>query len=150
VFARPGQHTVRAVVGIQRGIPDVAMSAAHDGAWVYYSYNPARAGWRVFGGTSEATPIFAGIVALADQFAGRRLGDIDRALYTLGAADAERSGIVDVTTGGNTFAAVTGYPATSQGDVVSEAPVAQVAERAGHTVEVLLKVYAKGLARYGR
>jgi hypothetical protein len=67
----------------------------------------------------------------------------------LGAADAERSGIVDGTTGDNTFAAVTGYPATSQGDVVSEAPVAQVAERAGHTVEVLLKVYAKGLARYG-
>jgi subtilase family serine protease len=123
VFDRPGfQNTVRAVVGAQRGIPDVAMSAAHDGgAWVYYSYNPAKTGWHIFGGTSEATPVFAGVVALADQVAGHRLGDLNEALYALG-ADPRRaacSGLVDVTTGDNTFGGVTGYPATTGYDLAS-------------------------------
>ncbi len=63
------------------------MSAAVDGgAWVYYSFVGADSPWHIFGGTSEASPIFSGIVALADQLAGRRLGDIHAALYLLGAA----------------------------------------------------------------
>jgi subtilase family serine protease len=37
------------------------------------------------GDTSEATPIFAGVVALADQLAGHRLGWINPDLYALGA-----------------------------------------------------------------
>ena len=121
VFDRPAfQNPVRAVVGTLRGIPDISMSAAHDGgAWVYYSYNPAAAGWHVFSGTSEATPLFAGIVALADQVAGHRLGDINQALYALGTARADRSGIVDVTTGDNTFDGVTGYSATPGYDLAS-------------------------------
>ena len=36
------------------------------------------------GGTSEATPIFSGIAAMADQLGGRRLGDINPELYLLG------------------------------------------------------------------
>ena len=51
-------------------------------------------------GTSEATPLFAGIVALADQLAGHSLGLINPALYALSAAQAP--GLVDVTTGNNT------------------------------------------------
>jgi subtilase family serine protease len=52
------------------------------------------------GGTSEATPEFAGIVAIADQYAHRRLGLINPALYRLEKARA--AGIVDVTKGSNT------------------------------------------------
>ena len=51
-------------------------------------------------GTSEATPLFAGIVALADQVAGHSLGLINPALYAMSAAQAP--GLVDVTTGNNT------------------------------------------------
>jgi len=66
-------------------------------------------------GTSESSPIFAGIVALADQKAGHRLGDINGALYLLGlgstlAAPAAYR-LVDVTVGDNSFDGVTGFPA---------------------------------------
>ncbi|MFD3494599.1 hypothetical protein ACFWWB_29190 [Streptomyces sp. NPDC058690] len=80
VFARSSyQNGVKQVVGDRRGTPDVSMSAAvKGGAWVYSSYNPKRVGWDVYVGTSEASPLFAGIVALADQVAGHRLGTSTR------------------------------------------------------------------------
>jgi subtilase family serine protease len=114
VFDRPDfQDGVRAVVGDHRGTPDISASAAvNGGAWVYYTFNPARAGWHIFGGTSEASPIFSGIVALADQAAGHRLGNLDDALYELGVGKhAAHNGIVDVTVGDNSFAGVTGFSA---------------------------------------
>ena len=58
------------------------MSAACDGSVnVYSSYQPGQAGWSLSCGTSEATPEFAAIVALADQVAGHPLGLINPALY---------------------------------------------------------------------
>lgn len=51
-------------------------------------------------GTSEATPLFAGIVALADQVAHHSLGLINPALYAMSAEQAP--GLVDITTGNNT------------------------------------------------
>ena len=59
------------------------------------------AGWYPSCGTSEATPEFAGIVALADQVAGHPLGLINPTLYKL-AAGAKAPGIVPVTSGNNT------------------------------------------------
>ncbi len=77
------------------------MSAACDGSVnVYSSYQPGQAGWSLTCGTSEATPEFAAIVALADQVAGHPLGLINPALYRLEAEHAP--GIVDVTSGDNT------------------------------------------------
>ncbi len=58
------------------------------------------AGWYPSCGTSEATPEFAGIVALADQVAGHALGVINPTLYKLSAAKAP--GVVPVTAGNNT------------------------------------------------
>jgi subtilase family serine protease len=118
VFARPAfQAGVAGVVGNDRGTPDISMSAAvSGGAWVYQSFEPGGAGWEILGGTSEATPLFAGVVALASQKAGHPLGNIDGALYTLGQESKLKggplqTGIVDVTTGNDTFGDVTGYPA---------------------------------------
>ena len=130
VFSRPFfQAGVSNVVGSHRGTPDISMSAAvNGGAWVYMSFagietpgvdNPA---WYIFGGTSEATPIFSGIVALADQVAGHRLGLINPALYTLGELSEHgdsHTGIVDITTGNNSFAGVTGYAAAPGYDLAS-------------------------------
>jgi len=77
------------------------MSAACSGLVdTYQSFGGEPAGWYVACGTSEATPLFAGIVALADQLAGHSLGLINPALYALSAAQAP--GLVDVTTGNNT------------------------------------------------
>jgi subtilase family serine protease len=117
VFSRPlYQIGVARVVGNHRGTPDISMTAAvNGGAWVYESFGGLDGpGWYIVGGTSEATPIMAGIVALADQQAGHRLGLINPALYALGAlqhAGVPRTGIVSVTSGNNSFGGVTGFNA---------------------------------------
>ena len=128
-FARPSyQDGVAAVTGARRGVPDIAMSAACDGSVsVYSSYQPGQAGWSLSCGTSEATPEFAAIVALADQVAGHPLGLINPAIYRLEAEQAP--GIVDVTSGNNTVSfdqgaagqpvTVKGYPAGPGYDLVT-------------------------------
>jgi subtilase family serine protease len=124
VFSRPlYQIGVSRVVGKSRGTPDISMTAAvNGGAWVYMSFagiespGVSNPGWYIFGGTSEATPIMSGIVALADQQARHRLGLINPALYALGAlqkAGVPGTGIVSVTSGNNSFGGVTGYNATA-------------------------------------
>ncbi|MGH3151854.1 MAG: S53 family peptidase [Streptosporangiaceae bacterium] len=102
IFSRPSyQNGVKKVVGSSRGVPDISMSAACNGAVdVYQSFPGQPAGWYPTCGTSEATPMFAGIVALANQVAGHSLGLINPALYRMSATNAP--GIVDVTSGNNT------------------------------------------------
>jgi subtilase family serine protease len=102
LFPRPAyQNGVKSVTGAARGVPDISMSAACNGAVDTYStFAGAPAGWSPSCGTSEATPLFAGIVALAAQLAGHPLGLLNPVLYRLAAAHAP--GIVDVTSGNNT------------------------------------------------
>ncbi|QLJ00522.1 Subtilase family protein [Streptomyces misionensis] len=140
VFTRPDfQNGVKKVVGSRRGTPDVSMAAAvNGGAWVYSSYDPTAVGWDVYGGTSEASPLFSGIVALADQVAGHRVGDINAALYSL--AKHKGTGIVDVNDGtDNSYQGVTGYKAvdgydmaTGVGTVDAPAFVAALAKASRH------------------
>jgi len=146
-FTRPGyQQSVRDVVGGSRGVPDISMSAACDGAVdTYSSYQGAPSGWSPECGTSEATPLFAGIVALADQVAGHSLGLINPALYQLAAE--HKPGLVDVTNGNNTVSftqdgreqTVTGFTArpgynlaTGLGTVNAPYFVPELARLAGH------------------
>jgi subtilase family serine protease len=101
LFARPYyQNGVRQTVGGMRGIPDVSMNGACTSPVnVYEGFAGQQAGWYVVCGTSESTPLFAGIVALADQMAGHPLGLINPALYKLAAQRAP--GVVQVTSGSN-------------------------------------------------
>ena len=128
VFFRrpPYQDGVRAVVGGQRGVPDIAMSAACNGAVdMYQSYPGQTAGWYPTCVTSEATPLFAGVVALADQVAGHPLGPLNPRLYTMAAQGSP--GIVDITTGNNSVSftqqgglqTVTGFGAAPGYDLAS-------------------------------
>jgi subtilase family serine protease len=124
VFSRPlFQIGVAGVVGNHRGTPDISMSSAvNGGAWVYYSFVGPASPWHIFGGTSEASPIFSGIVAMADQLAHRRLGNINAGLYLLSGLGQHTSlptGIVDVTSGNNSFETVTGYSARPGYDLAS-------------------------------
>jgi len=147
LFGRPGyQNGVERAVGRHRGVPDISMSAACNGAVdTYGTFGGAPGGWSPTCGTSEATPLFAGIVALAAQLAGHPLGPVNPALYRLAAAHAR--GIVDVTKGGNTvsftqggqrhtvrgFAAVRGYDlASGVGTVNAAYFVPELASAAGH------------------
>jgi subtilase family serine protease len=107
VFARPAyQNGVADVVGHQRGIPDISMDAScASGVAVFGSYSGAPS-WSAACGTSVAAPLFAGIVALADQRAGHTLGLINPALYTM-AAHHDR-GIVDIVRGNNSWSYTSG------------------------------------------
>jgi subtilase family serine protease len=126
MFARPDyQAGVAGVVHNRRGVPDVSMSGACNGAVDEYQGFNGQRGWFPVCGTSEATPLFAGIVALADQVAGHDLGVINPELYQLSAAGAP--GIVDVTSGNNsvsftqdgTLQSVNGFPARKGYDLAS-------------------------------
>jgi subtilase family serine protease len=104
-FPRPSyQNGVAAVTGNARGVPDVAMDASCKSAVaVYGSFYPTGGRWRPICGTSLAAPLFAGVVALADQYAGHGkahgLGLINPAIYTIAAR--HEPGIVAVDTGSN-------------------------------------------------
>ena len=128
-FSRPWyQNGVARVTGAARGVPDISLSGACDGAvTMYTSYPGDPVGWHLVCGTSEATPLFSGFVAMADQVAHHRLGLINPALYALSAVRAP--GLVDVTQGNNTVSftqgadntlfTVQGYSAKRGYDLVS-------------------------------
>ena len=108
VFTRPSyQNRVASVVGNRRGVPDISMSASISGSVnIYISGIAVGTGWLPASGTSEATPLFAGIMAIADQLNTHRpLGMIDPALYAMEAA--HDPGIVNVTTGTNSVSFTT-------------------------------------------
>jgi subtilase family serine protease len=146
VFGRPSyQNGVANVTGNHRGVPDISMSAACSGLVdTYQSFPGESAGWYVDCGTSEATPLFSGIVALTDQVAGHPLGLINPALYEMKAEHAP--GIVPVLSGNNTVSftqngteyTVHGYSASYQynlatgvGTVNAALFVPELAETAG-------------------
>jgi kumamolisin len=72
--ARPAfQSSIASLVGTKRGVPDVAAIAnPRTGVWVYMSYDNTVGGvlypWNIFGGTSVAAPVWAGIVNRAGHF----------------------------------------------------------------------------------
>lgn len=132
VFARPAyQDGVAGIVGNWRGTPDISLSADPKGlALVFLS--PAQvgpAGWYGVAGTSEASPLFSGVIALAAERAGHGLGLINPALYSL--VHQSNSGVVDVSAGNNNISfcvancgtaiekdkTVAGYPAVSGYDL---------------------------------
>ena len=103
VFSRPKfQNGVAGTVGDSRGTPDIAMNAAGSASVDFYdTADPSVKGWGIIAGTSEASPLFSGIVALTDQLAGHRIGLLNPALYAMGRSGAR--GIVPIAQGGNTY-----------------------------------------------
>src|SRR5438309_3531672 len=80
-----------------RGVPDIAYQASsRTGVLVYLTEgattasgpgcggaSPCSTGWYTVGGTSASSPQWAGLIAIADQIAGRDLGFINPALYAI-------------------------------------------------------------------
>ena len=123
VFPRPSyQEGVAKATGRHRAIPDVAMASSCGDSVVVHLSSGTKPGWWFVCGTSEATPLFAGIVAMADQLAGHGLGQIDPALYSLLVAP-EANGVSDIILGDNSLwnnlAHVFGFYAGSGYDVAS-------------------------------
>jgi subtilase family serine protease len=103
VFRRPTYQNGVPGIGAFRGVPDVAGDAngvtgmalaATDGAQHYIIVAAS--------GTSAAAPFWAGVIALADQYAGRHLGFVNPALYEIGRSPQYHQAFHNVTTGTNT------------------------------------------------
>ncbi len=117
----------------QRTIPDVAFDAdPKTGVSVYDSYDDTGAGpWMRTGGTSLAAPVWAALIAIADQgratVGGATLDGATQVLPTLYALPA--ADFHDVTTGGNgVFEAGPGYDqSTGLGTPVADRVAAALA-----------------------
>jgi len=95
------QDSIRDIVGSSRGAPDVAAVAdPSTGVWIY------KCGWYLFGGTSVATPIWAGIVNAAGRFNSSPAAELAQ-IYSRPAAFAGASvGFNDINSGTCGMAAV--------------------------------------------
>ncbi|HET8561168.1 MAG TPA: S53 family peptidase [Marmoricola sp.] len=120
VFARPAyQDSLPAgsttIPASSRGVPDISMNASCTSWVVVLDTAPGFGGYYGVCGTSEASPMFAGVVAIADQAAGHDLGLLNQQLYAL------RPPSYDVTSGNNTQdgSGVPGYAAGTGWDPVT-------------------------------
>lgn len=100
--------------------PDVSFNSAIDGGFLAFAgFIGAHGRYVVFGGTSAASPAWAGIVALANQSHGGSLGFITTAIYQLAESSSYSTTFHDITAGENSdtagqfgvdgFSAGTGY-----------------------------------------
>lgn len=107
IFTRPDyQRSVDSVVDERRGTPDISVLGG-PGLWTHLSFDPGNTGWALLYGTSLAAPLFAGVIALANQEAGQRLGNVNHVLYRL--AGMSDTGFRDVI-GGQTTNGATRQP----------------------------------------
>jgi len=124
LFPRPAyQNGVPDIRGT-RGVPDVAADASgHTGMALVIS--DGHGGYQIgaAGGTSAAAPFWAGLIALADQYAGHDLGFVNPALYCIGRSPAYHQAFHDITTGNSTVMvapnAIAGYQAGPGWDAVT-------------------------------
>ncbi len=124
LFASPTyQQTLPATIQSQakhrRGVPDVAADADPLTGLAFYEAGQ----WTLAGGTSASAPLWAGLIAIADQMAGHPLGFINPALYKLAQSPNYAQDFHDITVGNNTVNAggvkVIGYSAGPGWDAVT-------------------------------
>ncbi len=100
LFARPSYQSGLSVAGTGRGVPDVASDAApHTGMALVISTGGDGYTIRDSGGTSAAAPLWAGVIALADQYARRHLGFVNAAVYRI--ARTSHNAFHGIATGNN-------------------------------------------------
>jgi subtilase family serine protease len=100
LFPRPSYQDGVPRIDDARGVPDVAADANDLTAMALAYYHgpnlPAQ-------GTSAATPLWAAVIALADQEAGQHLGFVNPAIYQIARGDAYHRAFHDVVTGDNSI-----------------------------------------------
>jgi subtilase family serine protease len=133
LYARPSYQDGVTGIGAMRGVPDVSADANPAGGMALatldggqnYTVDAAK-------GTSAATPLWAAVVALADQEAGHHLGFVNAALYRIGLGASYDDAFHDVVAGDNsvltTAGLITGYQTVPGWDPVTGwgSPDAQV------------------------
>ena len=131
LFSRPGYQD--GVPGIAtRGVPDVSADASGHVDLGMVLRNGRWSMIRNGGGTSASAPIWAALIALADQYAGRHLGFVNPAVYQIARGPQYHQAFHDITTGDNTAEfppkTIAGYRAAPGWDPVTGwgSPDAQV------------------------
>lgn len=133
LFKKPSWQTGNGVPNDgQRDVPDVSLSSSpnHDG-YLICSQGSCVNGYRagtcstqsdqgctldVIGGTSVASPVFSGVIALLNQKFGSRLGNINQTLYSL--AGSAPGAFHDITTGDNKVPCQKGTPDCPNGGTI--------------------------------
>ncbi len=120
LFAQPGYQSADGSGYPGRTVADVSFNASvYTATMIYLGFLGASSnGFYFFGGTSEGSPSWAAIAALADQAAGHPLGQLDPLLYSLYANPrAYAADFHNIYGPGqtNAFGSQIGYPATSPG-----------------------------------
>jgi subtilase family serine protease len=123
LFPRPGYQDGVPGLRATRGVPDVSADAnGHTGMAIVLSAH-GRTMIRDSGGTSASAPIWAALIALADQYAGRHLGLVNPAIYQIARGPRYHQAFHDVTQGNNTVQfprkTITGYQAAPGWDPVT-------------------------------
>jgi kumamolisin len=103
------QSSISTIVGTARGVPDVSLDSNPDtGVWVYDSFGYAlgledeelaNAGWEIVGGTSAASPTWAGLLNNGSTRAGKWAASTNAALTTMYANKAVATDFRDITVG---------------------------------------------------
>jgi len=108
LFKRPDYQAPVVKDSHVREVPDVAYNAGINGGVIVRAFCPGAVcgggGGSVYfrvGGTSAGSPQWAGLIALADQIAGNRVGDVNKTLYHFGKGGNASAYFHDVTTGNN-------------------------------------------------
>ncbi len=116
--------SLRSQLNNRRGVPDVAATADPSTALAVYFHGH----WQPIGGTSASSPLWVGIMTVANQMADHPLGFITPALYTIGTSDKARRDFRDIISGDNSNprAGVPGFTAAPGWDPVTGfgAPIA--------------------------
>ncbi|SFS18539.1 Ig-like domain (group 3) [Granulicella pectinivorans] len=125
-FAKPSWQVTGLANDFSRDVPDLALDAAasHDG-YLICSAGSCTNGFRnasnnlnVVGGTSVATPNFAGLMALVVQKTGGRVGNANPTIYALANSTYYNSVFHDVTTGTNAVPCTAGSTGCPSGGTI--------------------------------
>jgi subtilase family serine protease len=115
LFLRPSYQNGVPGTGSMRGIPDVAADGDSVTGIALITAN-AGGGYTLSGhaGTSASAPLWAGIIALADQYAHRHLGFVNPAIYQVARSSHYHQAFHDITAGPSNTAefpptTITGY-----------------------------------------
>jgi subtilase family serine protease len=123
LFPRPAYQDSVAGIGADRGVPDVAADAAGRTGMILAVTAGGKDYFYPGAGTSAATPLWAALIALADQYAGRPLGFVNPAIYRIGRSASYHQAFHDITVGNSTVTfpqgTITGYQASPGWDPVT-------------------------------
>jgi subtilase family serine protease len=143
LYGRPAYQDGVRGISAKRGVPDVAADAAQQYNMSIVMTAGTKAAITSASGTEAAAPLWAGLIALADQYAHHDLGFVNPAIYSIGRGSSYHSAFHDITTGSNIQtmpypAGTAGYPArpgwdaaTGWGSPNAQALVPLLARQAG-------------------